>query len=87
MKWVNPYLASGMEGLNDAPGRGRKESIAPEKVEYIITKATQPPEGISRWSTRTMAKHIGVSNTGVKALLLYHVICCYSMNTFMNIIS
>lgn len=65
MKWVNRFMEQGIEGLEDAPGRGRKPWISDEINNLIITKATQPPENRSRWSLRTMAKEVGVSNTHV----------------------
>lgn len=65
MKWVNRFDELGIEGLDDAPGRGRKPWISDEINNQIITKATQPPENRSRWSLRTMAKEVGVSNTHV----------------------
>lgn len=65
MKWVKRFQKNGIEGLKDASGRGRKESIPFEKVNTIITKATQPPDNKSRWSSRTMAKEVGVSQTSV----------------------
>lgn len=68
MKWVIRFKEKGIDGLNDAPGRGRKESIPLEKLNFIITKATQPPEDKFRWSTRTMAKRIGVSATSVNRI-------------------
>jgi len=65
MKWVNRFDELGVDGLGDAPGRGRKPWISDEINNRIITQATQPPENRSRWSLRTMAKEVGVSNTHV----------------------
>lgn len=65
MKWVNRFIEFGIEGLEDSPGRGRKPWISEEINNQIITKATQPPDNQSRWSLRTMAKEVGVSNTHV----------------------
>lgn len=42
-----------------------KQIIPEEIVNKIITQATQPPEKMSRWSTRTMARAVGVSQTTV----------------------
>jgi len=65
MKWVTRYLTSGIEGLKDRPGRGRKSFLDPEKVKTVITKVSQPPANKNRWSTRTMAKEAGISQTSV----------------------
>ena len=61
MKWVNRFIDKGLDGLVDAPGRGRKPWIPEEITNKIITRATTPPENKERWSTRTMAKEMGVS--------------------------
>lgn len=65
MKWVNRFIKNGIDGLIDAPGRGRKPWISPKINNLIITKATQPPKNKSRWSIRSMAKEVGVSSTHV----------------------
>jgi transposase len=51
------------------PGRGRKPSIAPEKVEEIV-RATlhEKPEGETHWSCRSMAKARGVSPATVQRI-------------------
>lgn len=65
-KWSRRFDQQGLEGLVDRPGRGRKSSLPLEKVEQIVVKATQPPPGgRQRWSTRTMAKAVGVSHHSV----------------------
>lgn len=72
MKWTNRFLESRMEGLSDAPGRGRKPTVPEEINSQIITRATRPPENMSRWSTRSMARQMGVSN--------YHVAKIWQAN-------
>jgi len=51
-----------MKGLEDAPRSGRPRVIQPEKTQQIIDKTTQetPPDG-THWSTRSLAKAMGVS--------------------------
>ena len=65
MKWVNRFLKIRLDGLKDASGRGRKGTIPVDVVNTIITKATQPPRNKNKWSTRLMAKEVGVSQTSV----------------------
>lgn len=67
-KWSQRFVAEGLDGLKDKPGRGRKSSIPPEVVEKVLTKATQPPAGRTRWSTRTMAAAAGVSHSTVQRI-------------------
>ena len=64
-KWSQRFEVDGLDGLVDKPGRGRKPSIPLETVERVITEATRPPKPKTRWSTRTMAKAVGISADSV----------------------
>jgi transcriptional regulator with XRE-family HTH domain len=66
--WSKRFEMAGLAGLDDKKGRGRKPSIPDAKVASIITEATRPPKGRSRWSTRSMAKHAGVSASTVQRI-------------------
>ena len=66
--WSRRFEQSGLEGLTDKPGRGRKPFLPVEKVKQIIEKATQPPKGRQRWSARTMAAAAGVSHRTVQRI-------------------
>lgn len=66
--WEKRFRAKGLAGLGDAPGRGRKPSIAADKRERIVVGATRPPEGRARWTVRSMAKVAGVSKATVQRL-------------------
>ncbi len=68
VKWEKRFREAGVAGLADAPGRGRKPSIAPEVRERIIVGATQPPPNRTRWSVRSMAREAGVSKDTVQRL-------------------
>jgi transposase len=67
-KWSQRFEREGLEGLVDLPGRGRKPSIPVETVERVITEATRPPKPKTRWSTRTMAKAVGISADSVRRI-------------------
>lgn len=67
-KWIGRFAKQGMSGLKDAPGRGRKPSIAQEKLAEVLTGATRPPPGFRRWSLRRMARASGISVGSVHAL-------------------
>lgn len=66
--WGKRFEAHGLAGLDDKKGRGRKPSLSDAKVARVVTEATRPPKGKSRWSIRTMAKHTGVSATSVQRI-------------------
>lgn len=68
-KWRGRFAQEGLEGLEDAEGRGRKPGLAPEKVRQVLDQAvTKPPGGIGRWSCRTMGQQVGVSKASVQRL-------------------
>jgi transposase len=67
-KWCGRFARLGLAGLCDAKGRGRKSSIAPEAQEKIVAGAVKAPPHRSRWSTRSMARHAGVSHETVRRL-------------------
>lgn len=66
--WSRRFELRGLEGLHDAPGRGRKPSLPDSKVRQVITRVTQPPPGQQRWSTRRMAAAVGISHQSVHAI-------------------
>ena len=44
-KWIHRYNASGIAGLSDAPGRGRRSEYTDADVDYVLkTARTKPPE-------------------------------------------
>ena len=80
--WEQRFQAAGLAGLADAPGRGRKERIAPRVREQIIVGATRPPAPRTRWSVRTMAKAVGVSKASVQRLWSANAIKPHVIRTF-----
>ena len=64
--WSVRFAGSGLDGLADQPGRGRKASIPEPKVARVLTEATRPPQGRSRWSIRSMSRHTGISELWLK---------------------
>ena len=67
-KWTARFEAESLDGLVDAPGRGRKPSIEPAKLQKAVECAGHPPDGAARWSTRTMAAFLGVSHMTVQRI-------------------
>jgi len=60
-KWEKRFREGGIDGLEERKRSGRPSEISPEIVNEIITKATCPPPGRTQWSSRSMAKAVGVS--------------------------
>lgn len=67
-KWSTRFKAGGLEALTDKSGRGRKMSIPTAKAAQVVSDATCPPDGKTRWSTRTMAKAVGMSHSSVQRI-------------------
>lgn len=71
--WRRRFIESGLEGLEEGEGRGRRPTYGRELVEKVLsTTMTQPPEGATHWSTRTLAAHLGVSHGTVQRIWKQH---------------
>jgi transposase len=65
-RWRKRFLESGIDGLHDEPRPGAPRTISDEKVEQIVTLTLEgTPENATHWSTRGMARHVGVSQATV----------------------
>src|SRR5947199_6790410 len=80
--WEQRFRQTGVAGLSEAKGRGRKEQIHPQIREKIIVAATQPPAHRTRWSVRTMARAVGVSKATVQRLWSANAIKPHVLRTF-----
>ena len=69
-KWRGRFVAKRLEGLSDEPRPGRPRTIADERVEQVITKTLEepPPNQDTHWSTRSMARATGMSQTAVSRI-------------------
>ena len=81
-KWSQRFQRDGLDGLQDAKGRGRPPSLAAEKIEQVITRATQPPKPRTRWTVRTMAQAVGMSPDSVHRIWQANDIKPHLVNTF-----
>ena len=69
-KWRGRFVAGRLEGLSDEDRPGRPRTIADERVEQVITKTLEepPPNHDTHWSTRSMAKQVGMSQTAISRI-------------------
>lgn len=81
-KWSQRFDREGFDGLRDHPGRGRPPSIPAEKVEQVVTRATQPQKPRKRWSVRSMAKEVGISPDSVHRIWQANDIKPHVIKTF-----
>jgi transposase len=65
-KWRQRFVEHGLDGLLDEPRPGVPRKIDDAKVESVIvqTLESQPPAA-THWSTRSMARHSGLSTSSV----------------------
>ena len=65
-KWRGKFVERRLDGLYDEPRVGAPRTISDEDVEAIIVKTLETtPPGETHWSTRSMAKAVGVSHAMV----------------------
>ena len=71
VKWRGRFARSGLEGLADQGGRGRKrQHDAVIRHRIAATACRTPPESVgSHWSVRSLAKHLEVSAALVQDVL------------------
>ena len=81
-KWSQRFERDGLDGLQDAKGRGRPPCLPSDKVEQVITCATQPPKPRTRWTVRTMAQAVGMSPDSVHRIWQANDIKPHLVNTF-----
>jgi transposase len=80
--WSRRFERSGLAGLDERPGRGRKPSIAAAKVARVVSEATRPPAGRTRWSLRSMSRHAGVSASSVQRIWSKNELKPHRVKTF-----
>ena len=67
-RWRNRFVQLGLDGIiKDAPGRGRKPTVRDALAQKIVEMTTQQkPPNATHWSTRTLAKTLGISDSMVR---------------------
>jgi len=82
--WRERFAQAGPEGLwKIAPGRGRKPSYTPDKIQSIIQATLQTkPKGMTQWSCRRMAHSQGVSKSTVNNIWRSHNLKPHRVKSF-----
>lgn len=69
-KWRKRFQRDRIEGLLDAPRKGRPKTITPEQKALVIEKAcTRPEGGYTNWSQARIAREVGISQSKVFQIL------------------
>lgn len=68
-KWRRRFVERRLDGLHDEPRPGVPRSISDEDVERVVVKTLEEtPEDATHWSTRSMAKAAGMSQSAVSRI-------------------
>ena len=80
--WRRRYAEYGIEGLKDEPKTGRPRKIGRDKIAEIIATTLTPPQGMTHWSARRLAKQIGVGHSTVHRIWQAHDLKPHRVETF-----
>jgi len=82
--WRKRFVEGGPEALTRvAPGRGRKKSIKTKTIKALVEKTLHShPRNATHWSTRTMAKEMGVSHSTVHRIWDIHGLQPHRVRSF-----
>lgn len=65
-KWRERFVQRRVNGLYDEPRPGAPRVIGDDRIEEVVTRTLETtPRGRTHWSTRSMAKHLGLSHSTV----------------------
>ena len=68
-KWRGRFIVHRLDGLYDEPRPGAKRAITDEQVEAVIIRTLETtPHGATHWSTREMAKAVGLSHMAISRI-------------------
>lgn len=66
VKWRKRFLERGVDGLVDEPRPGAPRTISDAEVEEVIVRTLEDkPDDATHWSTRDLAKRVGMSASSV----------------------
>jgi len=82
--WRSRFRIHGLTGIErDAPRPGRTPTIDEALVAAIVRKTTQEtPAGATQWSTRSMARAVGVSPSSVRRVWRRHGLKPHRVRSF-----
>src|SRR5215204_6438613 len=65
-RWRNRFGAHRLDGLTDEPRPGQPRKITDAQVEEVIVKTLETtPKDATHWSTRSMAREVGLTQSAV----------------------
>lgn len=68
-KWRSRFVARRLDGLLDEPRPGAPRSISDVDVERVVALTLEKtPTDATHWSTRSMARHVGLSQSAISRI-------------------
>lgn len=68
-KWRRRFIEKRLDGLTDEPRPGAPRTVTDDKIEEVIVKTLEEtPADATHWSTRSMAKATGMSQTAISRI-------------------
>ena len=82
--WRARFAQEGLDSLWEvAPGRGRKATYGPEKIQSIVEATLgSKPKGMTQWSCRLLAARQGVSKSTINNIWQSHNLKPHRVKTF-----
>ena len=66
--WRDRWIRDGLQGLSDAPGRGRKPEYVGGLEAKVIAATLEAPEDETHWSARRLAKKVKASKSTIQRI-------------------
>lgn len=83
-RWRSRYAQMGLPGIEkDSPRSGRLPTLSEAVIQEVIRKTTQEtPSGATHWSTRSMARAMGLSASTIRRIWRRHGLKPHRVRTF-----